>query len=146
MNWRHKELSEFGDSIAWLPKEDAALVYASALAKTSNDHYGLDERFWKISARWDVDHVGEEEGRTKLAALLGAEDFFVVYGEEEVFRVSSSVFISRWRDMFLPSRDDVVVIPPSEEWCLFYCHEDEFEFGKKKEPNQALATVFTEQG
>lgn len=130
MNLRRNELSHFSDLLAWLAKDDAKRVYDSASVKTSTERYGLDEQFWEIATRWNVSG-NEEKDNAKLSSLL-SEEFFLVFGDNEVCRISRSSFIKHWRDMFVPSRDDVIVIPSSEEWCLFYCHDDEFEFGRKK--------------
>jgi hypothetical protein len=40
----------------------------------------------------------------------------------------ASTFVEQWRDIFLPSRDDAIIIDENHQWALFYCHEDEFEF------------------
>ena len=54
----------------------------------------------------------------------------LVFGRDDVFRVPASLFLSNWQDIFHPSRDDVVIVPDSGGWALFYCHEDEFEFAR----------------
>ena len=45
------------------------------------------------------------------------------------------IFSSRWDDFCYPSSDDVVVWPESENWALFYHHEEEFQFGGINQPN-----------
>jgi hypothetical protein len=136
MSWRKKELNRMGNSLSWLPKEEAAAVYARASASTSETRHGLNEEAWPIRERWDVEKISEEEAVAKLSEHIRSEEFFVVFGREDVCRIARAVFISHWRDMFCPARDDVVLIPESDEWCVFYCHEDEFEAGLKKQPNQ----------
>jgi hypothetical protein len=138
MSWRRNELSRVVDPVAWLPREESAFCYIRASTAISDKHLGLDEERWLVLERWRVEDFSEEEGQTKLKAVIPDEEFLVVFDEEHVFRISRSTFLAHWRDMFLPSRDDALMISPSGAWCLFYCHEDEFEFGRKKGPNQRI--------
>jgi hypothetical protein len=137
MRPREKELAHFGASITWVPQPTASSVYANAIRMTSKERYGLDERFFESIARLDVDDVDAEAASAWLGSRLLDDDVFVVFGREDVARISRSTFLRSWRDMFCPSRDDVVIMPETQDWCLFYWHEDEFEFGRTKRPNKA---------
>ncbi|MBX3739235.1 MAG: hypothetical protein KF715_21285 [Candidatus Didemnitutus sp.] len=136
MSWRKQELARFSTSLSWLPEDKAQRTFARANATTSRGRYGLNESVWDIRERWDVEKIGASATRAKLASYARDEEFFLCFGSHDVCRISRIAFLDHWQDMFAPSRDDVVVMPDSEEWCLFYCHEDEFEAGRKKAPNQ----------
>jgi hypothetical protein len=47
--------------------------------------------------------------------------------------VQWKVFCEFWDDFCYPASDDVAIFPYSEEWMLFYQHEESFIFGKRRE-------------
>lgn len=79
--------------------------------------------------------AGEQAVRAWLRSLEpdGARLVVVVYGREKVFLTAWRVFCLTWSDFCHPSSNDVVICPLTEEWVLFYCHEDEFTFGQVRE-------------
>jgi hypothetical protein len=46
--------------------------------------------------------------------------------------MGGAFFVRYWQDMLSPSRDDAVILPEDRGGVLFYCHEDEFEFGRQR--------------
>jgi hypothetical protein len=140
MTPRQKELSQFTE-LSWLAVDAAGSDFSVAIKATSDEHYGLNEHIWEIVERWDIEFVGEEETRSRLAAHVLDSEVVVFFGPQDVCRMSRETFLMHWQDMFMPSRDDVVIMPTSSAWCLFYCHEDEFEVGRRKKPNKALDMV-----
>jgi hypothetical protein len=42
------------------------------------------------------------------------------------------VFIKYWDDFCYPISDDILVWSSTEDWFLYYCHHEIFEYGKKK--------------
>lgn len=132
MNWRRKELSHYSMDINWILVSEAGGKYEEALNYTSKHHYGLNPDLIAEIERFDI---AENKSQVSdwLANKLGnmEQALFLVYGKTEVCRVKTSFFIGHWQDMMLPSRDDVVIIPERGDWVLFYCHEDEFEYGKR---------------
>jgi hypothetical protein len=125
MHWRVKELSWLAPAIEWLSPEDALRIYQRVDRLQSHQHYGFDP-----SAVRDIERVSSETDVTAWLQerVLRSERAIVVFGCDAVCRLPVSTLIEQWRDMFLPSRDDVIIIDESREWALFYCHEDEFEF------------------
>lgn len=62
---------------------------------------------------------------------LGEErEVLICYGSDRVFLVKWEVFHVNWDSFCHPASDDIVICPLSEDWVLFYYHEDEFFFGK----------------
>ena len=55
----------------------------------------------------------------------------IVYGEEEVSVLSAADFVSHWRSIFVPCRDDAIILHNFNKSILFYCHEDELEHGMR---------------
>ena len=47
-------------------------------------------------------------------------------------RTTWEIFTAHWDDFCYPSSDDVLVWPESERWALFYFHEQEFQFGRRR--------------
>jgi hypothetical protein len=108
---------------------EARIVFQRALAMASKFRYGLDEVLFQRIERLDVDDAVSEANRW-LAERVGDGDVLLAFAEREVFRVPASLFLGQWFDMFGPSRDDVVILPISGGWVLFYSHEDEFEIAR----------------
>jgi hypothetical protein len=135
MPWRKQELARFSNALSWLPQEQARPAFERANAGTARDRYGLDECVWEILDHWDVEKIGLSATRIKLAQHALDEAFLLFFSRDDICRVPRGLFLDEWQNMFGPSRDDVIVMPEAGAWCLFYCHEDEFEAGRRKEPN-----------
>lgn len=42
------------------------------------------------------------------------------------------IFCKYWDDFCYPSSDDILIWTTTEDWFLYYCHEEVFQFGIKK--------------
>ena len=129
MGWRRSELAAFGPEVVPLDRPDAVAAYDRAIGLCSRTRYGLDETAFAAIDRLEVEEQGPD-AQQWLAERVGTGDVLLVFGRDDVFRVPASLFLSNWQDIFHPSRDDVVIVPDSGGWALFYCHEDEFEFAR----------------
>jgi hypothetical protein len=141
MSWRQKELEKYGHEVAWLAATDAAAAFASADSCSSKTRYGLNEATFSSVERLDVE-TEDAASREWLQRRVGTDaQLLLVFGQADVCSVRAGFFLEHWRDLFCPSRDDVVILPTTDhQWVLFYCHEDEFEFGKcSAPPNQGVA-------
>jgi hypothetical protein len=69
------------------------------------------------------------EQQTDLSARV-----FVSWQQDTAIRTTWEIFTAHWDDFCYPSSDDVIVWPQSERWALFYFHEQEFQFGKRRAP------------
>ena len=65
------------------------------------------------------------------ARLPSTQELVVVFGGDDCFRCSSDFFIENWSNIFVPSRDDALVYSLESPIILFYCHENEFEVGRR---------------
>jgi hypothetical protein len=61
----------------------------------------------------------------------------VVFDRHQVGRMGGDFFVRNWEDLLMPSRDDTVILPEDRGVVLFYCHEDEFEFGQQLKARSA---------
>lgn len=125
MHPRIKELSWLEPAIEWLPPEDALREYQRADGLQSHEHYGFNP-----SVVRDIERVSSETDITSWLQqrVLQSERVIVVFGRDAVCRLPATTLVEQWRDIFLPSRDDAIIIDVSHHWALFYCHHDEFEF------------------
>ena len=131
MNWRRDELEHFGDRLIWLSEVEAASVYNRALQFASKSHYGLDPATVADIERLDVDEP-DPEANAWLSRRVGDGPVLVVFGEHQVCRMAGHFFVENWQEFLCPSRDDAVILPEVGGGVLFYCHEDEFEFGQRR--------------
>lgn len=130
MSWRHQVLSEFSTEIVWLNDAQAFDACDRAWECLGRTDYGLNIQLFPTIDRLDVERA-EAEAHEWLSQRIGSgnDRLFVVFDEADACTLDPCFFINHWRELFLPSRDDVVILPPHERWALYYCHEDEFQFG-----------------
>jgi hypothetical protein len=128
MGWRQVKLAHFGDQLGWLDESKAAATYDRGMAFCSKSHYGPDPAKFVRIERLDVDDSGTDSSEW-LAPKLDPGPVLIVFSHSDVCQATTSFFIENWRDLFCPSRDDVIILPKLGDWVLFYCHEDEFEYG-----------------
>lgn len=130
-SWRRSELAGFGDRLRWLESEAARHSYEYARSFSSDVTYGLNPGTVRDIERHVIDSNNVAQGW--LAARIPTDEFTVrvVLGSDEVFILPTSIFVARWRDLFLPGRDDAVVLADHADWVFFYCHEEELEFGHR---------------
>lgn len=85
---------------------------------------------------------GNASGETasEFLAELGIADATPVclsWDGATALRTTWLVFRQYWGDFCYPASDDVSIAPEDESWLLLYFHWEQFEFGIKKEHNQA---------
>ena len=123
-------LGELGIDARWLDREHAEHAFMFASSYIKPDSYALNPAtvsnidLHLVTSR-SVAHAWVKErfpteGTTQL-----------IYGRDEVCVLDSSVFVERWQDIFVPGRDDAIVLHNLSRAVLFYCHEDEIEIGER---------------
>ncbi len=128
---RPSELEANGLRIERLDAPASASAWNIALGVNSADHYGL-----RASAVVDVERhaIVDLDATTRWLerrlSMMGA-DLLLVFSQYEVFRISKGEFLGRWFDCFVPARDDAIVLEEDGPGVLFYCHEEEFEAGRR---------------
>lgn len=131
MHFREAEYLESGLAARWLDAEHAKNAYDYALKFSAKSHYGLCESTVDQIERLDIDSytVADAWLRGRLPAEGTVQ---VVYGGEEVCVIPSAEFLAKWQDIFLPARDDAIVLHNLGTGVLFYCHEEELEYGYRR--------------
>ncbi len=112
----------------WLEAEKAAHAYEYASRYVSPVRYGLSE----VSVRDIESHMVSSEAvamswvNDRLPATGTVQ---IVYGRDEVCIVDAEALRKNWLNIFVPGRDDAVVLHNLSEAILFICHERKLEFG-----------------
>src|SRR5262245_17496546 len=93
---------------------------------------GLAAQEFATISRHSAD-VSLEVGRDWLQAQQADSGVPVVisWDQATAIRTTWEVFSAHWDAFCYPTSDDVLVFPGSEEWVLFYFHEEEFRFGRR---------------
>jgi hypothetical protein len=96
------------------------------------DHNGLSESlFDRISQIGASDESPEIEHWLLARASDLNQTVIVSWNNDLAALVRWEVFCKYWNDFCYASSDDVAVFPLSQEWILFYCHDEYFIFGER---------------
>jgi len=55
----------------------------------------------------------------------------IVYGKDEVCVIEAQEFVNNWQHIFMPARDDAIILHNMSNKIMFYCHEEELEVGER---------------
>jgi hypothetical protein len=132
VKWWRNELARFGDRLTWLDEGETSRAYEFAMRFSSKSRYGLEPDAVRNIERLDVDDPSVDSN-TWLIERIGMDSVTVILSRQEICRMEGSFFAAEWRDMLCPSRDDAIILCEGSAGILFYCHEDEFEFGLRSD-------------
>lgn len=131
MRYREEEYRELGLSARWLTEERAKSAYVHALQYSSDRRYGLNEQTTDNIENHII--VSRNVANAWLRVRLRVEGTVqVVYGDDDVCVIDTESFLNSWQDIFVPSRDDAIILHNIDKTVLFYCHEEELEVGVRK--------------
>ena len=130
MKFHIREFEESGLDARWLDSDKASKTYSYALNFSATDRIGLAiETVADIETHAiESESVAQEWVRRRVSP---SGKVHVVFGPDEVAVVEARLLIDRWHDMFLPGRDDVLVLHAEDDSVLLYCHEEELEYGRR---------------
>ncbi len=133
MRFHIQEFQDSGFDARWLDRDKAKKTYRYALKFSATDRYGLSrETVADIQAHTiESENVAQEWVKRRVNP---SGKVHVVFGPDEVAVVEARLLIDRWHDMFLPGRDDVLVLHAEDDSVLLYCHEEELEYGRRIDP------------
>ena len=127
-----REYLTAGINARWLEPHKARHAYAYAVKYSHPKRYGLNEQSVANIDRLIIESYSV--AKAWLAQRLPSTGTVqVIYSESEVAVVEASIFVSRWDEIFLPARDDAVVIHNLSSTVLFYSHKEELEVGQRKD-------------
>lgn len=130
MNYRIKDYNSLGIEVRWLDEVRSKNAYEYALKFNSNTRYGLND-----DTVANIEHLDIESysvAKSWLSDRLSKNGTLqIVYGHAEVCVIEAETFLARWADIFMPCRDDAIILHNNDETVLFYCHEEELEIGKR---------------
>jgi hypothetical protein len=131
MSFRESEYSEIGVAARWLDPVHAKNAYNYALQFSAKRYYGLCETTVSSIEHLDIESYAVADAWVK--ARMSAEGTVqVVYGGSEVCVLPAAEFLANWQRIFMPARDDAIVLHNLSSGVLFYCHEEELEYGQRK--------------
>jgi hypothetical protein len=122
-----QDLSWLGSNILWLASDDARHWYEHVDRLQSERHYGFDPTRVDIGERIKCDEATPDWLRRRIP--IQALVVLIVFGDEEVCQLPTSTLVAEWENIFVPGRDDAIILEPDSNWVLYYHHENEFEFG-----------------
>ena len=130
-NFRASEYAAAGVSARWLDEPRARNAYAYGLQFSSSKRYGLSEATVRSVERLVIESysVADAWMRDRIHAEGTVQ---VVYGEAEVAVLAAADFLAKWREIFVPGRDDAIVLHNLSSTVLFYSHQDELEVGVRE--------------
>jgi hypothetical protein len=130
MNFRAAEYKELGIEARWLEPEKAKNAYEYALQFSDKTRYGLSQD--NVTGIEQLIIVSDSIADAWISSRFRKDGTVqIVYGDDEVGVLSAADFVSHWRSIFVPSRDDAIILHNSNKSILFYCHEDELEHGMR---------------
>jgi hypothetical protein len=128
MNFRNIEYQELNIDARWLTPENAKNAYGYAILFSDKTRYGLCRETVADIERLEI--ASQAIADAWLASRFRAEGSVqIFFGGGEACVLTAADFVARWRSLFLPSRDDAMILHNANKSILFYCHEDELEFG-----------------
>ena len=132
MSYRKREFNELGIQVRWLEPEHAKNAFEFAMAHCSKSPFGLSER--------KVSNIIKHKASSDAVATAWLEENFVsdgtvqiIYDAKDVCVASATDLLTHWNEIFLPARDDALVLHNLSRLILFYCHEEVIEIGERKE-------------
>jgi len=129
---RAQQYSQAGIPARWLEATEARHAYDHAQQYGHPQRYGLNER--SVASIHHLTIASRAMAKAWLADRFPCNGTVqVVYGKAEVAVVETAVFLERWQEMFMPGRDDAIVLHNPSAAVLFYCHEDELEVGERRD-------------
>lgn len=125
-----KEYSEAHIQARWLEPTKAQHAYDYALRYSHPKRLGLNEQTVANIDRLVIESYSV--ANAWLASRMPTNGTVqIVYSESDVAVIDAAEFVSRWHEIFVPARDDAVVLHNLSSTVLFYCHEEEFEVGQR---------------
>lgn len=130
MNYHKKEYEDLSLVARWLDNEHAKHAYEYALKFSSSEKYGLNSNTVSNIETLIIESYSVADNWLK-SRISKKGTVQVVYSEHEVCEVSAQDFLNSWQDIFVPSRDDAIMLHNLDDSVLFYCHEEELEIGHR---------------
>ncbi|WP_444912314.1 hypothetical protein [Microbulbifer sp. PAAF003] len=131
MKYRKAEIERLNLSVRWLNSKNAKNAYDFTAKYCATDFYGLNSEVVESIFRLKI------ESNTITDAWLKSNfntegTVQVVFSENEVFILATSIFLDAWQDIFMPARDDAIVLHNDSNKILFYSHEHVLEIGQRE--------------
>ena len=133
--WTNPEHAQFSNEtiseIKILSPTSAELIHAKSMRVMGN--YCLDAKQFAY-----VQRINTSGSLENIQCWLNdlpprsEELVFTSWSEKICTLTSFEIVKTNWDNFFYPSSDDAIVLPLSEQWVLYYFHEEEFQFGQRR--------------
>ncbi|MCB9771335.1 MAG: hypothetical protein H6754_02125 [Candidatus Omnitrophica bacterium] len=110
-------------------KKEKSKEINEKLSKFILDYQLSTERFSEIISIGEVHENSDTVNWLKQKETSFENEIIVSWDDDNCVLTDFKFFCSNWDDFCYPGSDDVIIISRNEKACLFYCHEDIFEFG-----------------
>jgi hypothetical protein len=125
-----------------LPQEDLSLIQPLTEAKAAefNEHSleYLGNATLLRPKLTDIESLNVSDDHEAVRAWLQSKEITpetriaVSWDKANCVITLWRIFCKYWDDFCYPSSDDVLVWSQEENWVLYYCHHEIFEYGTKK--------------
>jgi len=106
---------------------------ARELYETIYVYKGVKKGPFEIIDTIEVENKNDQEVRDWLMSNLSKIEELVVasWSPDQALVTTAGIFCDHWDDFCYPSSDDLSLLPITQDWILFYSHEEVFFFGQK---------------
>lgn len=131
MKLRQQEYKELNLNVRWLDQEHAQHAYDYALKFSSPSRYGLNESTVANIEQHIIEgySVADHWLKNRLNCRGTVQ---IVYSETEACVINAESFLQNWQQIFVPARDDAIILHNLDKTVVFYCHEEELEVGQRQ--------------
>ena len=118
MNHYIEEINKLNLNVRWLEPEKAKNSYQYALNFSSTQYYGLNPETVRDIEKLErySDSVAKEWVKERLSSSNTVQ---VVSSDQLVFVIPADQFLENWQDMFLPVRDDAIILHNTNKTVMF---------------------------
>jgi len=97
-------------------------------------HDTLDPELFEPVVQFNGAKLSENDVSMWLQTLGIPRDVSVLLSWDREWAVSAPfvIFCDNWSDFFYPGSDDLVIFPLTEQWAIYFHHEEVFYFGRRR--------------
>jgi hypothetical protein len=130
MHFRAAEYQQLSVNARWLEPAKAQNAYHFALRFCSSERYGLNDKTVQSIEHHEIESYAVADAWLK-SRIPSVGALQVAYSESEVCVVEAADLLANWQSIFVPARDDAIVLHNLQPVVFFYCHEEELQVGQR---------------
>lgn len=133
LNWRFSESQndvlpkKLLTKIVPLSKDISTRIYLYSMTFLVN--YQLDVKKFQQIEFLNYPHKTASVDKWLLSKIpKETKKIIISWDEESCVMTEAEIFCKYWDDFCYPSSDDIVILPDTKDWIIYYFHEDQFQF------------------